>query len=116
MTNGSWTAVGLQTGLPAGNTQTLGPFAFQFSAVQSISSDALFTGQNGFSIFPGASGLWIFPPPGNAVTLLLQGDPSDVGTFINPLGPTYIGFDPVNYPTTMYLTVSGNVVVTFQYV
>lgn len=115
---GSWTAVGLQTGLPAGNAQALGPFTFEFSGAQTIQPVLLTPGANGifFPETPPAAGLWIFPPLGNTATMLLQGDPADTGIYLNPQAPTFLNLDPANYPTNVFVTTTDTFTITVQYV
>jgi hypothetical protein len=116
---------GLQTGLPGGNQQSLGPFAIPFADVQAVYQEVLGSGAN--YITPPqpadlsgnmANGVWIIPPDGNTVTLLLQGAPTDTGFYINPQTPTYLPFDTVtpNYPAQIVLTASGAVTIVLQFV
>lgn len=109
MANGSWQAIGLQTGLPNQGQNSLGPFTFTFSATENDTVQTLASGNNTITVPSTAAGVWIVPPVGGTVALEFA------GVRINPASPTFVNFDPAAVPASVVVNAAGTVAVGFRF-
>lgn len=118
MSFGSFYISGLQTGIPSGGQQSLGPFTIAFSDTadtQTLICNTTLT----VPVPPSALGVWIIPPlVTGTFSLSVRTVPGDSGIYIAPDGPTYINFDAItpNIPANLYFNSGGSVPVTVQFV
>jgi hypothetical protein len=118
---GFFSVQGTQSGTPASNQTTLGPFNVPFGGVGGSSTLTLSTGTTTFPVPAGALGVAIIPPIGNppgGVTLRYKQVSGDTGSYISTEQPTIHEFDTVNseVPADVYLVVAGgSIQVTVQW-
>jgi hypothetical protein len=105
---------GVQTGLPSGGPQGIGPFAVPASGVQDTNAWTVNTATT-VPVPPLAAGVLLVPPVGGSVAWSFKTISGDTGTHLDKALPTFINFDSSNMPANIYLTSAGSVVVVVQF-
>lgn len=108
---------GIQTGLPGGGVQGIGPFAIPCSGDQYTQTwvvDTTATVPVPTVTIP--KGVLLVPPTGGTVAWGFKTYSSDIGTQLSVGYPTFIDFDTANPPTNLYLFSSGSVPIVVQFI
>lgn len=107
---------GQQVDLPGQGDQVIGPFAIPCSGVQYTNPVALSAGTKTIPTIANAQGVLLIPPAAGTVAWSYKTIVSDTGTFGSQTLPTFLDFDPANYPSNLYLTSAGTVTIVVQFI
>jgi hypothetical protein len=106
---------GQQTGLPSGGQQGIGPFAIPASGVQDTQTVIVNTTAT-IPVPSGAQGVLLVPPVAGDVAWSFRTINGDTGTYLNQSLPSFIDFDPDNYPSNIHLNSASSVAITVQFI
>ena len=119
MSFGFFQIAGVQSGVSAGGSGYLGPYAIPFSSVLEVVQVVVNTTAT-VAVPAEADGVFIIPPIGNTTPSLQWSTVSlanaSAGNFIAPGGPSYWPFDEAHQPSNIYLNSGGSVTVQVQFV